>query len=191
MSGSYTPAIINTSVSAGVPIAVAAAKGAALTVPVVGAVIAGVTLAVNIWLSSVAKKNAQKSATTQIVNQAEEYMRQNLAAFQSLAQPTESERAAALANFNAIWQQAVVEPCSNGPYDDAGRRCVSDRSRGGQWDWFSYYYDPIANAETVPDAFGTSDGTSGGGLLAGGSSGLLLPILLIVGGLFLAGGQKS
>lgn len=194
MSGQATSQITNTAISAGVPIAIAAAKGLALTVPVVGAVIAGVTLAVNMWLSKIAKQNAQKTATTHIVDEAEPLLKQNVNAFMSLAAPTESEQLAALQNFDAIWAQ-VVDACSHGGFDAAGQRCVSDRQRGGQWDWFSYYRTPIENREVVSDAFGTGDGSASGGLLSAlglGSNGmgLLLPLLLIGGGLLIASGDS-
>ena len=45
----------------------------------------------------------------------------------------------------------VVTQCSNGSLGDAGARCISDRQRGGKWDWFAYYRDPIASDGTVVD----------------------------------------
>jgi len=183
LAGNTTQQVVGTTVSAGAPIAIAAAKGAALAVPVVGAAVAGVLLAANLWLGSIAKKNAQKAATTQIVNEAEQYLKQNLAAYQSLSNPTESERATALSIFDTIWREGVVGPCGSGQFDAAGQRCVSDRDRGGKWDWFTYYRDPIANSQTVPDAVGTSDNS-----IAGIDAGLLLPLAALgIGAIWLAG----
>lgn len=160
---------------------------ASLAVPVIGAAVAGVTLLVNMWLGSIAKHNAEKTATTAIVNQAEPYLKQNVNAFNSLSAPTQSEQTQALANFDNIWAQ-VAQACSNGGYEDAGKRCVSDRSTGGATDWFAYYRDPIANStKVVPDETGTSDVTSSMGSVAGLP---ILPILLIGAGLLFFGGKS-
>lgn len=155
---------------------------AAVAVPIIGAAVAGVTLLIGIWLNGIAKHNAEKAATTAIVNQAEPFLKQNVAAFLSLDAPTQSDQAQALANFDNIWQQ-VVAACENGgQYEDAGQRCVGDRSAGGQWDWFSYYRDPIATAtNVVPDPIASVAGISSlfAGLSSGGAGSLLLPALLI------------
>jgi len=120
----------------------------ALAVPVIGAAVVGVTILVNMWLGGIARRNKQKDATTQIVNEAEPLLQQNRDAFLSTSQHTQAEKEQALANFDAIWGQ-VVGACSSGAYDAAGSRCVGDRQRGGQWDWFSYYRDPIASSNVV------------------------------------------
>lgn len=77
---------------------------------------------------------------TQIVNQAAIVLQQNLAAFQSKT----IDKQTALNNFNQVWL-AVQQSCG-AISGAAGQNCVGDRQRGGKWDWFSYYYDPIANA---------------------------------------------
>jgi hypothetical protein len=44
-----------------------------------------------------------------------------------------------------------------GSLGDAGARCISDRQRGGKWDWFAYYRDPIANdSNVISDAVGAN-----------------------------------
>ncbi len=174
------PQIIMGEVGAAVPVATAAIAGSALTVPIVGAVIAGVTLLIGSWLNSIAKHNAEKSAATQIVNQAEPYLQQNLRAYESLVSPTDSEKAQALRNFDAIWAQ-VVQACGNASLEDAGRRCIGDRSPGGQWNWFAYYRDPIQNSVSVQDSSLEDVATvlGGGALDAPALQGLLLPALLI------------
>lgn len=135
---------ISTALSAGAPIGIAAYTGASLTVPIIGAAVAGVTLLIGAWLSSIAKHNAEKTAATAIVNQAEPYLKQNLAAFLSINNPNQAEKDQALSNFDNIWSQ-VVQACGNSQLEDAGKRCISDRSPGGQWNWTGYYRDPIAN----------------------------------------------
>lgn len=179
--------VANASISAGATVASASAAPIAaslgLAVPVVGAAIAGIALAIGAWVNRVGPK--QKVATTKIVNDAEPLLKQNLAAFQASEQTIENQQAA-LQNFNQIWAK-VVEACSSPVYGNPGKNCISDRQRGGKWDWFSYYYDPIVNAKVV----------SSGQLLANQTTGTLgaalSPILggnwelLLGGGLLLIG----
>lgn len=122
-----------------------------LAIPVIGAAIAGVTLVIGMWLSSIAKHNAEKTAATKIVNEAEPYLKQNLDAYMASANHTQSEKDQALANYDGIWSQ-VVQACSNASLEDAGKRCIADRSSGGRWPWASYYRDPIASSSVVSDA---------------------------------------
>jgi hypothetical protein len=93
--------------------------------------------------------------STQYANQAENLLRQNLAAYEALTSPRPlSAQKAALANFDTIWAD-LTQQCSNPSLGDAGRRCISDRQRGsmayGGWTWFSGYRDPIANDPNVYD----------------------------------------
>ena len=147
IGGAASVAVPTLLVSQGVIGSVAAGS---LAVPVIGAAIAAVTAVVGIFMARAAKYHAQEAATTQIVDQAEQLMKQNLAAWQA-SNKTQSEQAQAEANFQNIWTQ-VVNACSNPQFEDPGKRCIADRSRSGQWDWFSYYLDPIANDPNVqPD----------------------------------------
>jgi hypothetical protein len=179
--------ILTGEIGAAAPVITAFASGAALTVPIIGAAIAGVTLLVGAWMNSIAKHNAEKTQATAIVNQAEPLLKQNLAAFQSLANPTRSEQAAALSNFDAIWSQ-VVSACSSSSLEDAGKRCISDRSAGGRWNWAGYYRDPIANAaNVVPDSLGTTDplGAASAASVAAGLPSWLPYAALLVGAVLL------
>jgi hypothetical protein len=86
------------------------------------------------------------TSSTQVVNQAEPIMKQNLAAAQAQAQAnggwlTPDEMASAVNNFNAIWAQ-VVKGCGQIP-PPGGTQCISDRQPGGKYDWTSYYLQPI------------------------------------------------
>ncbi len=148
-----------------------------LAVPVIGAAIAAVTAVVGIFMARAAKYHAEEAATTQIVDQAEQLMKQNLAAWNS-SNKTASEQAQAEANFQNIWDQ-VVKACSNPQFEDPGKRCVADRSRGGTWDWFGYYLDPIANDPNVqPDpVVGAVSGVVSG-IQSAFSGGSLIPFLL-------------
>lgn len=99
----------------------------------------------------------QKVATTQIVNQVEPLMQQNVAAWNA-SDKTCADQAVALANFDALWN-SVVNACANPALGDPGHSCLDDRLPAGvqfnyntfnivgngMYNWFSYYRDPIAN----------------------------------------------
>lgn len=174
-----------------------------LAVPIIGAAIAGVTLAVSMFLNRNATYFAQASATTHIVDEAETLLKNNLNAWNE-SNKYLSERSQALSNFNAIWNQ-VVSACSNSGYGDPGVACIADRSRGGRWDWFEYYYDPIASdSETQSDPIASSnsggvtsvisnvgesvsnfvDDVVSGNFVDSDISKLLVPALLLVGGIW-------
>jgi hypothetical protein len=144
--------------SVGAPIGVAVATSTGLItastagaiVPFIGPAIVGITLLIGLFT----KRGAQKEGTTKIVNDAEPLLKQNLQAWNSSSK-TVAEQQQALSNFNAVWQQ-VVASCDIDAYGAPGDWCVNDRKRGGKWDWFSYYYDPIANDPNVQK--GTAEG---------------------------------
>ena len=137
--------------------------------------------------------------STAIVNQIEPYLKQNLAAYMALATPRPvSAQTAAEGVFNTAWTQ-VLNACSSASLGKAGQACIADRQRGGKWDWFAYYYDPIANDKNVyDDSVGTTvSGTTSniisdvGSLFSTGSSSTssswLWPVLILGAGLMLMG----
>lgn len=72
-----------------------------------------------------------------------------------------------------------------------GQQCIADRQRGGKYDFFIHYVDPVANeTDIVPDPTPVSTG------LASLFSGSSLPMPLIIGGaglvflLMASGGDK-
>lgn len=141
-AGSTAAAIAGT---AGLTTALAAIGVGAWAVPLVGPIIGLLALGVGALLSD--PNGPLKVATTNIVNQIEPYLKQNLVAAQQQASAnggclTLGEQATLIGVFNTLWQK-VVDNCSNPQYGDPGKACIADRQRGGQWDWFSYYYDPI------------------------------------------------
>jgi hypothetical protein len=77
-------------------------------------------------------------------------MKPNLAAWQALApaDKTDVNQQAGESNFNAGWSQ-VLTLCSPPALGSAGTNCIADRERGGKFDWFSAYFDPIANDPQV------------------------------------------
>ncbi len=69
------------------------------------------------------------------------------------AQPVHyySVQQAYLAAINDV-QKYLFGACSSQTLGAAGQRCVSERQRGGKYDFFSHYVDPVANATNiVPD----------------------------------------
>lgn len=106
-----------------------------------GLVITGAIMGITTLIGRMKLAAQRRTASTGIVNEIEPIMRQNLAAY--LGSPrTISNQSQAAANFYALWD-IVVESCGVSELGQAGRRCISDRQRGGMWDWFSYYLDPI------------------------------------------------
>jgi len=100
-------------------------------------------------------------------NQVEQYLQKNLALYQQSGH-TQSEQAAALANFDNAWS-ILEQYCGNPQLGKAGQNCIGDRQAGACkwkndgaggpagsgsvcWNWFVGYRDPIANdPNVVPD----------------------------------------
>lgn len=145
---------------AGVGVGVAALLGsgaAKAAIPVVGAAIAGATIAISLWKAR--KGPYQKVATTQIVNEAEPILQENLKAYMEGPRTFEAQ-AWALQNFDDVWSQ-VLALCGDPKMGKPGERCISERQRGGSapWcptgtgcDWFVLYRDPIAQDPDVRPA---------------------------------------
>jgi hypothetical protein len=114
---------------------------------------------------------------TNVVNQAEPLLQQNLSAYLSAPVHYESAQAQALANFEAVWG-AVNAACASPSLGMPGANCIAQREQGACayktspggwsngtytypgangsgstcWNWFVGYHDPIANDPTVvPD----------------------------------------
>lgn len=111
----------------------------------VGLAILGVTTAISLWLGR--KRPKQKIATTQIVNEAEPLLVQNLAAWHQ-SPKTLADQQATLNNFDIVWSRVVTQ-CSDPEMGTPGEWCVDDRKPGGKWDWFARYRDPIASDPNV------------------------------------------
>jgi hypothetical protein len=127
-----------------------------VAVPVVGAAIAGITLAITMWLNRKGPK--QKRWTTDIVNEMEPLLKQNVDAWKQ-SEPSPINQAAALDNFDRFWG-AVLQGCGDPAMGKPGVNCISERQRGGSapWcptgtgcDWFILYRDPIANDPRVQE----------------------------------------
>lgn len=117
-----------------------------LTIPIIGAAIAGVTFAITAFLNR--KRPKQKVATTQIANETEQHMLANLRAWES-SEKTLLDQQQALQNFDDLWGAMVAE-VSQEAYGPPGEWAVTDRARepiSGDHlpgvDWFQLYRDPI------------------------------------------------
>lgn len=187
---SSTSRALGTTVSVAFPFVTGATTGASTGGAILGAfggpigiAVTGITIAIGHFVGKWKQRAKQKQYTTQIVDEAEPFLQQNLAAWGS-SNKTRSEQAQAIANFDAIWGE-VVRQCRVGELGKPGQWCINDRQRGGKWDWFARYRDPIENDPNV-----TADPTFTDNLLPSGltdifsfgGSGGTSPILLLLGG---------
>lgn len=156
-----------------------------------GGAIAGAIAQVGLLLANVFSGCGQTCVeASNLANQAEPLLLQNLQTYMSAPVHYASLQAAALNNFALTWQ-ALVQACSNPQLGSAGQSCIADRQQGGChyqtspggwsqdasgvwsytypgaqgsgsacWNWFVGYHDPIANDPTV-----VPDPVPGGGAL--------------------------
>jgi hypothetical protein len=95
----------------------------------IGAAIAGLT-AIAIAIASQFKGCGQTCIeATDIVNQVEPYLQQNLATYLAAPIHYASLQAAAMNNFNTAWN-ALTAACSAAALGTAGQNCISNRANG-------------------------------------------------------------
>lgn len=123
---------------------------AAWAVPVVGAAVAGVTIAIGALLNR--KSGRQKTAATEVIQELEPYLIQNTQAF--LAGPrTAASKEQALKNFDDLWNALIsARGCGNPDLGDAGRRCIAERAEGGIYSWWKDHRDIIAATPALDPA---------------------------------------
>ena len=169
-------------------IAQTAAAGATLTGLLVGGPLGGAIAALisqfGIMIANIFSGCGQTCVqATQIANQVEPVLNQNMQAYVTAPLPRyASLQAGALNNFDTAWA-ALTQACNNPQLQAAGQRCISDRQRGACiwraspggwqgntyvgfgpagsgsacWNWFVGYRDPIANDPNVtPDPAGSA-----------------------------------
>jgi hypothetical protein len=173
-------------------IALAIFGKASWAIPVVGAAIGGITIALALWLNR--RGPHQKEAASQLVDELEVQLQANLRAYQSSGR-TRADQVVALANFDAAWAWLISpQGCGSPELGEPGRRCIAERQQGGSapWcptatgcDWFVLYRDPISSdpvpAETGGDGIFSSlfggGGPGGAGPQAEGTS--MVPLLVL------------
>lgn len=168
----------------------------ALAVPVIGAAMVGVTVAV-VGLIKLAQGCGQTCiVTSQWANQAEDLLKQNLNAYLALPTPRpKSAQNTAISNFHVIWEK-LQQMCGQPGTGDAGVRCIQDRREGackwrdnsGQcWNWFIGYLNPIANDPHVADDSISAQASSAWSAVTGSGGNLGSPLPLLLGaGLIIA-----
>lgn len=171
--------------------AIGAAAGASW-VPIVGPIIAGVSLGLAAIFNRKGPK--QKIASTKIADEIERLLKENLDGYMA-SERTRTIQAYALKNFDDAWAfLSGPEGCGNPELGEPGRRCISERQRGGSapWcptgtgcDWFTLYHDPIANDQAKPDSRVPVLSTLDLPALPAATGRIIVPIILIALGLLL------
>ena len=167
--------------------------------------IAGAALAVAGAIADIVSlfgPNPNNTYATEVVNQVEaDVMKPNILGWQALpnSEKTLANQAAFEQNFQSGWNY-VLSACNNPALGSAGINCIGDRQRGGKWDWFAMYLDPIQNdpnpAINAAAAASAASTTSTGNVVdstvasitsATGLSPLMIGLALIVGAFVLVG----
>ena len=112
---------------------------------IAGPIIGGIAMATIMYMNRKGPK--QKVATTAIVNDIEPILAQNRDAFLNGDRSAEHKEFA-LKVFEQNWN-TVLANCNDSSMGKPGQACIKDRQRGGQWDWFKLYYDPIVQTEVI------------------------------------------
>ena len=167
VTGALTASAASTIAAGGTPLILGLAP--ALAIPIVGAVLAGVAIGIELLLHSGCGQTCV--VTSQWANQASSQLDKMMAAYFGTAAPRpQSLQTACLQIFNAVWNQ-LVQNCSQPNLGTAGQNCISDRqdgackwkakppaypgepATGDCWNWWNAYYYPIANdTNVVPDS---------------------------------------
>ena len=131
-----------------------------------------------------------KEATT-IANNAEDAANKLLDQWNAVPVKYKSIQQAYLAAQADVWNYISGSCQKIG--GQGGSQCIADRQRGGKFDFFAHYVDPVANeTDIVPDPPSTAT-TSNTSLLSGTVAGLPMPLILGGAGLVLLlmlGGDK-
>ena len=137
-----------TAATTGVAIAAPLIGGAAVAGPI-GIAIGGAALLATMLFMR--KNPMEKTESSKLADSIENEMKANLAMWQQV-EKTDANKEIALSNFLYYWnifESQVVQ------FGKAGQRGLEERSRGGKYDWWKYYYDPIE--QTPTDTFGEAN----------------------------------
>ena len=138
--GAIGTPVATTAIAGSLATPAAAARGTAtilglsatVAVPLIGAALAGITLAVT---KLIANSGCGPTCirSSDFANQAGDAMAKNLNAYLALPAPrSQTAQRVALANFDSLWGQ-LVNLCTNDPElrgTTAGRNCIADRQAG-------------------------------------------------------------
>lgn len=161
-------------------LAVAAAAGGPIGAAV-GAAIFGLSALFG-GIFGTSKIGIEKQRGTQLVNEAEPLLVANVQKYQA-SQHTIADQTDALAYFDSVWAQVVAGCQQNSPDRN---ECYTDRQRGGKFDWFARYRDPIAKDANVKQGVFSTVGVDTSGV----NWGLVLGIGVLGIGLLLPDGNK-
>lgn len=142
-----------------------------------GVVMLGTSL---LHVFGVGVRNPYEDKDVATLNQMEQQLQANVALWNSSPHTTEAQ-GQALAVADYYLGQQLPALCSDpGLGANWASGCINDRKRGGKWDWYAMYRDPIANS-VVSDPIGGSlislIGGSGN-LMFVGAGALVLGIML-------------
>lgn len=181
-----TPAYISTGVSAAGGILAASPSllsmlgiGAS-AVPLIGPIVGGISLLIGAL--GIGKGCGQTcTMATAIVEKVDPMFQQNLQAARDQAAKnngclTVDEQQQLLSNFDQLWNY-IVQGCSDPALGDPGKRCISERQRGGKYDAFVPYRDSISSMP-ICSTVSSSVASIGGNTLLVGGAGLLALILV-------------
>jgi hypothetical protein len=145
---------------------------------IIGPIVAGVIAVANLLVGVFKGCGSTCTEASDIANQVEPVLQQNLANYLAAPVHYASLQAAALNNFTTAWS-ALTQACGNPQLLSAGTNCISERQQGACsykttpggwqqtngtwtyvypgangsgstcWNWFIGYHDPIANDPTV------------------------------------------
>lgn len=130
---------------------------------VIGAAVAGVTALISVL--GIGNGCGQSCIlTSNDANQAEAAMATNAQAAQTQLVSnggclTQAEQTQLLANFDNLWS-ALVNAC-NQVGGTPGANCISQRQRGGEYDYFAAHRDPISAMPVCTGVTGTLNSVTG------------------------------
>lgn len=183
-------------ISTALPAAISSAPGAAQTGlmvasmaggpvgAIVGAAIFGLSALFG-GIFGTSKIGKEKIAGTNVVNNMQQYLQANLDAWNRSGKSVEEQKAA-VNGFYEIWN-TLVSQCQQVSPDRP--QCYTDRQRGGKYDAFVNYLDPIVNDPNVKKDLVTNVASSLG-LPSGINWNLWIPVGLIGIGLLLPGDRR-
>jgi hypothetical protein len=109
--------------------------------------VASITSNITGLINSHSITGQMKETASMIVNSVEPYLKTNVDEYLA-SDRTSVDQRAALEFFDRTWSWTDAQ-LRNPQLGIGGVRGINDRQRGGQWDWFAMYRDPIANDPTA------------------------------------------